>query len=227
MTIMILRAFLPGRPLRVLGLALLVMVGPAHAAGPVPSCQELYATPRLGSQPWRDAPSADVAREAERWCWPRTHPGTPASGAAPAVPGPVFDPADPATAALIARLASRIDGWRAGPAAWFPADGASAPALPRVEGFRFDCLRPEYPARALRTGASGVSRVGIDVDASGALVDIVLLRAAGPSREHGLLDRAVVESLAACTLPPAPGVPRRRAELEYVWRIVDETPPPR
>ena len=65
-----------------------------------------------------------------------------------------------------------------------------------------DC-KPEYPEAALRAGAHGVSVVAFHVDENGTVTSAEVVRSAGHSREHRLLDQQTVRVLSTCKFTPA------------------------
>ena len=83
--------------------------------------------------------------------------------------------------------------------------------------------RPDYPAAAQRTGATGVTRIRFSVDASGRIAGSQILQSSGPSREHRLMDRAAAEALAQCPVQVGTDETGRpvgtTADVEYVWTL--------
>ncbi|MBK1689391.1 energy transducer TonB [Rubrivivax gelatinosus] len=116
---------------------------------------------------------------------------------APAAPAPVPAPAAPPSA---------------------PAD-LSRPARLEVS----QCTRPAYPRAALRSEATGTTRIRFRVDAGGRVIDARVLQRSGPSREHGLLDRAAVDTLGRCRFSAGLDARGRPvggfATVEYVWTL--------
>lgn len=112
---------------------------------------------------------------------------------------------------------------------------AITPAAPAVEApaappraavpARIDvasCDKPDYPAAALRAGATGVTKVRFAIDAAGRVVQAELESASGASREHRLLDRSAVEALSQCRFKPGIDEAGRAvgstAIVSYVWK---------
>ena len=58
--------------------------------------------------------------------------------------------------------------------------------------------RPEYPAAALRAGATGTTLIRFSVDATGRISGSRILQASGSSRENRLMDKAAADALAQC-----------------------------
>ena len=83
--------------------------------------------------------------------------------------------------------------------------------------------RPDYPAAAKRTGATGVTRIRFSVDASGRIAGSQILQSSGPSREHRLMDKAAAEALAQCPVQVGTdemGRPQgTTTDVEYVWTL--------
>jgi len=83
--------------------------------------------------------------------------------------------------------------------------------------------RPDYPAAAQRTGATGVTRIRFSVDASGRIAGSQILRSSGSSREHRMMDRAAAEALAQCPVQVGTDEMGRpvgtTTDVEYVWTL--------
>ena len=96
-------------------------------------------------------------------------------------------------------------------------------AHPAVINAAASQCRPEYPAAALRTGATGVSRIRFTVDPSGKVSGAQILNASGPTREHRLLDKAAAEALAQCPITVGTDDMGRAVgttvEVEYSWSM--------
>src|SRR6185295_14884103 len=74
---------------------------------------------------------------------------------------------------------------------------AAKPAIANVQA----CAptSEDYPAAARRAEAAGVTRLRFTIDAAGRLLRSELLRSAGSSREHRLLDKVAESKLAGCS----------------------------
>jgi protein TonB len=112
-----------------------------------------------------------------------------------------------------------------------PVQAASAPpAPPRV------AARPaianaracaptgdDYPRAALRAEATGTTTVRFSIDATGKLAGTQVVKSAGSSREHKMLDRIAVEKLSGCTFTPGLDENGRPVgasfDVDYVWKI--------
>ncbi|EGJ11612.1 TonB family protein [Rubrivivax benzoatilyticus] len=83
--------------------------------------------------------------------------------------------------------------------------------------------REDYPAAAVRAEATGTTKVRFTVDASGRVSASELVRSAGPSREHKLLDRVAINKLSQCQFRPGTDEHGNaiggQAEVEYVWNL--------
>lgn len=82
----------------------------------------------------------------------------------------------------------------------------------------------DYPLAAARANATGTTRVRFTVDANGKLAGRPeVVKSAGPSREHRLLDRVAVDKLSECSFKPGideNGHPAGGTfEFEYVWTL--------
>jgi periplasmic protein TonB len=81
----------------------------------------------------------------------------------------------------------------------------------------------DYPLAARDAEVEGTTRVSLAVDASGKLVDRQILRSAGPTPEHRLLDRVALDKLSRCRFTPGRnegGEPvASRIQLDIVWRL--------
>ncbi|MCC9598201.1 energy transducer TonB [Rubrivivax sp. JA1055] len=75
----------------------------------------------------------------------------------------------------------------------------------------------------MRAEATGTTKVRFTVDASGRVSASELVRSAGPSREHKLLDRVAINKLSQCQFRPGTDEHGNaiggQAEVEYVWNL--------
>jgi protein TonB len=86
---------------------------------------------------------------------------------------------------------------------------------------RTSCV-PVYPPAAVRAGAVGTTVVEMVIDASARIQRITVVKSAGDTRVHKLLDRAVVENLATCPFKRASKVAvpdRQTVTVKYEWRL--------
>jgi protein TonB len=142
------------------------------------------------------APQITVTREAPP---PAPVVVVPAPAPAPPAPPPVVAAAPPAPPAPPVRVPPRLN-------------------------FGTACERPEYSAAARRAEAQGEVVVRFTADATGRIVDAVVERSAGPTREHKMLDRLTLEAVRACRVTPGTldGKPETLTErVTYVWKITD------
>jgi protein TonB len=102
---------------------------------------------------------------------------------------------------------------------------ARVPPRPIISDFQ-GCApsRDEYPPAAIRAEATGTSRIQVNVDATGRITGVDILRSAGPTREHKMLDRLIVSKImSACKASPArdeEGKPVPGSILvDYVWKL--------
>lgn len=85
------------------------------------------------------------------------------------------------------------------------------------------CDKPEYPAAAQRADAQGTTVIRFTVDAEGKVSKAEIVRSAGSSREHRLLDRAAVDALGRCRFIPGKDESGKSigafANVEYKWTL--------
>lgn len=81
----------------------------------------------------------------------------------------------------------------------------------------------DYPAAARRAEATGVTRLRFTIDASGALARTDIVKSAGSSREHRMLDNAAASKLAGCVFTPGIDETGRATggtfDVDYVWKL--------
>lgn len=110
-----------------------------------------------------------------------------------------------------------------------PAPPAPAPpprvaARPAVLNVQSCAPRNEdYPTAALRAEATGTTRIRFTVGVDGKVESSQIVRSAGSSREHKMLDRVAATKLSECTFRPGideNGKPTGgTTEVEFVWKI--------
>jgi protein TonB len=110
-----------------------------------------------------------------------------------------------------------------------PPPAAAAPAAPQaarpaIANVKACAPREEdYPPAAARAEATGTTKVRFSIDGQGALVKAEVVKSAGGSREHKLLDRTAVEKLSTCKFVPGTDENGRPAggsfDVEYVWKL--------
>ena len=81
----------------------------------------------------------------------------------------------------------------------------------------------DYPAAARRAEATGTTKVRFTVGPDGKLSGAEVVKSAGPTREHKMLDRVALAKLGECTFTPGideHGKPVGGSfDVEYVWRL--------
>ncbi len=112
-----------------------------------------------------------------------------------------------------------------------PAPVAVAPPAPRRVAARpvitnLHACAPtgdDYPSAARRAEATGVTKIRFTVGADGKLAGAEVIKSAGPSREHKMLDRVALSKLSDCAFKPGNdenGHPvGATIEVEYVWKL--------
>lgn len=91
---------------------------------------------------------------------------------------------------------------------------ASAPSIAASEavftGYHPDrtrtyCFHPAYPTAAAGAGATGSTTLEITVDATSTVTRVVVVKSAGDTPAHKLLDQAAIDDIATCTINAARG----------------------
>jgi protein TonB len=81
----------------------------------------------------------------------------------------------------------------------------------------------DYPRAALRAEATGLTKIRFQIDANGRMVGSEIIKSAGPTREHKLLDRLAADKLGGCKFTPGTDENGRAVgasfDVEYVWKI--------
>ena len=81
----------------------------------------------------------------------------------------------------------------------------------------------DYPTAARRADATGTTRIRFTVGADGRVESSQVIRSAGPSREHRMLDRVAQSKLSECRFRP--GIDENgkpvggTTEVEFVWKL--------
>lgn len=84
------------------------------------------------------------------------------------------------------------------------------------------CKPPEYPLAAARAEATGTTRLVFHVGPKGDVIDADIVKSAGKTLAHKLLDMAALSSLMQCGFSPrvVNGVAvDTTTQVEYVWRL--------
>lgn len=106
-----------------------------------------------------------------------------------------------------------------------PPAPAAAPAPPVRIAPRMDfnvCEKPEYASAARRAQVEGTVEVEFTMDTTGKVVEAKIVRSAGMSREHRLLDRATLAAVEACRGTPGSvgGVKQTlTSRVIYEWKL--------
>jgi len=81
----------------------------------------------------------------------------------------------------------------------------------------------DYPSAAQKAEATGTTKISFTVGADGKLASSQIVRSAGPSREHKMLDRMAMSKLSECAFRPGSDENGRPVggtfEVEYVWKL--------
>jgi protein TonB len=81
----------------------------------------------------------------------------------------------------------------------------------------------DYPGAALRAEATGLTKIRFTIDATGKVVKVDVVKSAGASREHRMLDRVAADKLSTCKFSPGydeHGKPIGGSfDVEYLWKI--------
>lgn len=119
----------------------------------------------------------------------------PAPAAPPAPPAPAAPPA-PRRAAVV------------------PAIGNVSSCAPTAD---------DYPTAARRAEATGITKIKFNIGPEGKLLNSEIVRSAGSSREHKMLDRLAQSKLSECTFKPGTDENGRPVggsfDVEYVWKL--------
>jgi protein TonB len=98
---------------------------------------------------------------------------------------------------------------------------AAQPAIANAK----DCAPTgsDYPAAATRAEATGTTKVRFSVGADGKLASADVVKSAGPSREHKMLDRVALAKLSECSFKAGRDEHGKAVggsfEVEYVWKL--------
>ncbi|MFO1338240.1 MAG: TonB family protein [Burkholderiaceae bacterium] len=81
----------------------------------------------------------------------------------------------------------------------------------------------DYPAAARKVEATGTTRLRFTIDAAGAVMKTEVVRPAGATREHRLLDSTAASMLAGCAFTAGIDENGRAVggtfEVDYVWKL--------
>jgi TonB family protein len=93
-----------------------------------------------------------------------------------------------------------------------------APHQPRIE----HCIPPEYPPAALRAEAQGTTTVELRVRPDGTVAESQVVKSAGESRAHKLLDRVTQDAFLKCKFNSIGAEVERTTRLSYVFSFSEE-----
>jgi periplasmic protein TonB len=109
------------------------------------------------------------------------------------------------------------------PAAPAPAPVAQAAALFSADAKKCAPTAEDYPPAAQRADATGSSVIRFTVDATGKMTGAEVVRSAGGSREHRLLDRVAITKFGECKFTPGRDANGAAVggsvTVEYVWKL--------
>jgi protein TonB len=108
-----------------------------------------------------------------------------------------------------------------------PSAPPAPPAPVAARAARIDAndpaCKPDYPAAAVRAGATGISKIKLSVDASGKVTSAEVVGSSGPTRENRLLDNAAKAAFSTCHMYPGideNGRPVGTTTVaEYLWKL--------
>ena len=76
---------------------------------------------------------------------------------------------------------------------------------------------------AIRAEATGSTKIRFTIDATGKLAKAEVVKSAGGSREHRLLDRVALDKLSSCRFRPGIDENGKTTggsfDVEYVWKL--------
>ena len=107
------------------------------------------------------------------------------------------------------------------PAPPAPPRRAASPAIANVSA----CAptADDYPAAAVRAEATGTTKIRFTVGPDGQMTGSQIVRSAGPSREHKLLDRVAQTKLGGCSFKAGIDENGRAVgasfDVDYVWKL--------
>ncbi len=81
----------------------------------------------------------------------------------------------------------------------------------------------DYPAAAKRADATGTTKIRFSVGPDGKMASAEIVKSAGSSREHKMLDRVALSKLSECSFKPGVDENGKPAggsfDVEYVWKL--------
>jgi periplasmic protein TonB len=104
-----------------------------------------------------------------------------------------------------------------------PAVAQAPPRLTQADASQCAPTGDDYPGAAVRADATGMTVIQFTVDATGKLVNSEVVKSAGPTREHRLLDGVARTKLSGCKFTPGRDAEGRAIggtfKVEYVWKL--------
>ena len=83
----------------------------------------------------------------------------------------------------------------------------------------------DYPSAAQRSEATGTTKIKFTVDSNGKLSNAEVVKSAGSSREHKMLDRVALSKLSECVFRAGSDENGRPVgasfEVDYVWKLAN------
>lgn len=81
----------------------------------------------------------------------------------------------------------------------------------------------DYPGAAVRAEATGTTKIRFTIGADGKMTSSQVVRSAGPSREHKMLDRVALSRLSGCSFKAGMDENGRAVgasfDVDYVWKL--------
>ena len=71
----------------------------------------------------------------------------------------------------------------------------------------------------MKANATGTTVVQYEIDSQGSISNAIVLKSAGQSPEHKLLDETARQMILSCKYPAGTVIMPGKATTEYVWRI--------
>lgn len=157
---------------------------------------------------------------------PQPKAATPPTYVAPLVDPPPFTESTPS----ITPTPNAVSSEQPWTASQPPSTAAEGPVAPRAVAkpaiANVQACAPgadDYPAASRRAEATGTTRLRFTIDASGALTRSEIIKSAGMSREHRLLDKVAESKLAGCYFTAGVDENGRPMggtfEVDYVWKL--------
>jgi TonB family protein len=82
------------------------------------------------------------------------------------------------------------------------------------------CAKPDYPKEAARLQIDGITRLGVELDASGMVEKVEVLKGSG----WNVLDTAAIAALAKCQFSPELAASKKKFFVHYWFRSSDLNP---